>query len=73
MVKTLKLMDIIGKIEGRYNGDNDLIPGAPVVTWTDNQLADALSRAVTIIEELNDRITVLEQDKREAEHETLQR
>lgn len=71
MQSTLIIWDKVESIERLYNGDHDLIPGAPVVTWTDNQLACAITRMLTVIESLNDRIAVLENERRERETVTV--
>lgn len=49
-----KRMDYqIENLKNQYNADRDLIPGAPLVTWTDRQLLE-------VIERLEARITTLE-------------
>jgi hypothetical protein len=47
--------DKIKRLKQRYNPDNDLIPGAPAVTWADRQL-------LAIIEALEERVKELEGD-----------
>lgn len=40
----------IERIEQRYNGDNDIIPGAPVVTWADNELLVIIKKLIERID-----------------------
>jgi hypothetical protein len=42
--------------EARYNGDNDLIPGAPVVTASDMAALEMIRDLLCLIEELQDQI-----------------
>lgn len=50
---TLRTDSMIGVIKGRYNAENDVIPGTPLVTATDYTL-------LQIIEDLKFRIEALE-------------
>jgi SpoVK/Ycf46/Vps4 family AAA+-type ATPase len=45
--------NILEHIEHRYNPENDVIPGAPDVTWADSELMDAVKYLVAEIEVLN--------------------
>jgi hypothetical protein len=47
------IQDSIETLRNRYNGDNDIIPGDPIVTWADEEL-------VYIAEGLLERIEALE-------------
>jgi hypothetical protein len=42
----------ISRIESRYNGDNDLIPGAPIVTWADWSPLEIVKDLVDQVEDL---------------------
>jgi hypothetical protein len=43
-------------IDRRYDAENDLIPGAPEVTYTDMQLLELIRRLVIVVEDLQDQI-----------------
>jgi hypothetical protein len=47
------------RIEGRYNADNDIIPDAPVVTWTDMELLNIIKFQQKQIEDLQDKVARL--------------
>jgi hypothetical protein len=60
----------------RYDGDNDTIPGAPVVTWADFQLAEIANFLLEFvieqskeINQLNARLEKLENSIRAVPHE----
>lgn len=46
-------------IEHRYNAENDIIPGAPAVTWADNELLEIIKHLVIVAEYLQDQIDQL--------------
>jgi hypothetical protein len=48
------------KVLRRYNGDNDLIPDAPVVTWADYQLLDLVTRMISMVETMAVRLAELQ-------------
>lgn len=58
---TLRTDSMINQIEGRYNPENDCIPGTPMVTHTDYTL-------LQIIEDLKLRIESLEAAAEEREN-----
>ena len=45
--------------EARYNGDNDLIPGAPVVTASDAAMLDMIRYLLYLVEDLQSEIDQL--------------
>jgi hypothetical protein len=52
IINTQRIHDELDLVMDRYNGDNDIIPGAPVVTWADAQLAYILGLLLKKVEEL---------------------
>jgi hypothetical protein len=50
------VLNTVDKIERRYNGDNDCIPGAPIVLWADYELAWALRALAKDVENLSIRL-----------------
>ena len=48
-----RIHSLLSTINHRYDAENDVTPGAPMVTWADYSLAEC-------IEELESRIYVLE-------------
>jgi hypothetical protein len=48
------------RVSNRYNGDNDIIPNTPVVTWSDQQLVEAVWSLANHIKELSKRVWDLE-------------
>lgn len=52
----------ITKLNERYNGDNDIIPGAPVVTSTDKELLDLITRLYGIVDAMADEIRNLREE-----------
>lgn len=61
------IKDELGKIEQRYNGDFDLIPNGPLVTWAEyelkwqvNNLADVVGALIEQVSEMDNRIKMCE-------------
>jgi hypothetical protein len=52
MINTQRIMRDIDEIERRYNGDNDIISGAPVVQWPDMKLAQITKQLIFIVNDL---------------------
>lgn len=52
----------IGQLERRYDGDNDLIPGAPDVTWADFQLLTIIKIQTKMIMDLQRQIEEMRHD-----------
>ena len=48
------------RIENRYNGDNDMIPNGPMVTWAEYDLMQAVKVLIGHIDVLYQRIGELE-------------
>ena len=44
------IMRVLDQIRSAYDGDHDVIPGAPRVTWADERLATALSMLLEMVE-----------------------
>lgn len=47
------------EVEAAYNGDNDLIPGAPIVTWADHVLLQAVRDLTRRVGELERQIEIV--------------
>lgn len=60
MLDARRHIDIIQK---KYDPENDTIPGAPAVTWTDMQLAYIADRLRHKVKELEARIEQLERER----------
>ena len=58
-----KRIDLIWRhsadVENRYDAENDLIPGAPAVTWADRKLLDMVLDLTQIVEDLQAQINGL--------------
>ena len=54
------------RINSRYNPENDLIPGGPLVTWA--ELRCAVITLLEEVEELTERIDELEYEKRDRDN-----
>lgn len=52
MIDTGQILEKVHRIEGRYNGDNDIIPGAPVVQWADMELVQIVKQPALMVEDL---------------------
>ncbi len=52
----------ITRLNEKYNGDNDTIPGAPEVTATDKELFDLITRLYGIVEAMADEIRNLREE-----------
>ncbi|MEM5786531.1 MAG: hypothetical protein AAGU11_04385 [Syntrophobacteraceae bacterium] len=50
-------------LEHRYNPENDTIPGAPSVTWADNQLLDLIKYLAGKVDYLQKQIDELKAHK----------
>jgi hypothetical protein len=59
-MKTTLTQQTIVALERRYNADNDLIPGAPLVTWTDSKIVEITDQLLAYILQLEQRIITLE-------------
>lgn len=61
-----RIRETIKCLNNRYDAENDIIPGAPVVTYTDRMLLDAIGDLVHIVEgllsEINNFKRTLNQD-----------
>jgi hypothetical protein len=44
----------------RYNAENDIIPGTPVVTWADQTAYEQIIRLLHLVENLQQRVEELE-------------
>ena len=53
------IRDQIERMKARYNGDNDIIPGTPTVTWADRENLDLIERLLTRIENLEREVRVM--------------
>jgi hypothetical protein len=62
MVSSERLRDKINRMALRYDGENDLILGAPVVTWSDFELLDIISSLLAMVEDLQKQINDLEKE-----------
>lgn len=51
-IQTSIIKDKIERMRDRYNPENDTIPGAPSVTWADDQLVDMIEKLVIAVEHL---------------------
>jgi len=51
---------IVDRFEGKYNPDNNLMPGAVVVTWADFELLILIEKLLELIDKLDERINKLE-------------
>ena len=60
-VRKHRIEQLLEHWEARYNGDNDLIPGAPVVTASDMAALDMIRDLLCLIEELQDKIDDLQE------------
>lgn len=54
----------IKKLEDQYDANDDVVPGAPIVTWADKQLLD-------LIKGLGDQIEVLREEIEALKSETV--
>jgi hypothetical protein len=50
----------IQKIMDRYDGDHDLIPGGPVVTWAEYDLAVTIDKLISRIGDLERKVEALQ-------------
>lgn len=57
MINVNSIKDDIERVDRRYDGDNDIIPGAPVVTWTDRELLELVRRLTDCCMDLQSQIT----------------
>lgn len=46
-------------VQNRYDAENDVIPGAPAVTWADNQLAECVAELVNVVDKLKKELETL--------------
>lgn len=51
------------RLQGRYNPENDIIPGAPDVTYSDHTLLESCVALIEEVEQLRERVTVLEEER----------
>jgi hypothetical protein len=51
---TMMINDLMDRVASRYDGDNDLIPNAPLVTCTDRDLLDLIRLLFVRIEALEE-------------------
>jgi hypothetical protein len=54
--QTIIIKNHIESMERRYNPECDVIPGAPSVTWADEQLLYMIKHLVIVVEDLQDQI-----------------
>lgn len=52
---------IIDGLKSHYDADNDLIPGAPIVTWADNELIELIEILMNEVMDLRQRLKELDQ------------
>lgn len=52
---------IIDRLKRHYDADNDLIPGAPRVTWADNELIELIEILTNEVMDLRQRLKELDQ------------
>jgi len=50
----------IQRVMARYNAENDTIPNAPAVTWSDNQVAEVVYSLIQQVQALTYRVATLE-------------
>ena len=55
----MSIESTIDKIKNRYNGDNDMIPNGPLVTWAEYELADAIERLLLRLQIAENEILLL--------------
>jgi len=55
------IKDELGKIERRYNGDFDLIPGGPSVTWAEYELKVQVNRLADVVSAMLEKMTEMDQ------------
>jgi translation elongation factor EF-Tu-like GTPase len=58
-IRKHRIKQMLEQWEARYNGDNDLIPGAPMVTASDMAALEMIRDLLCLIEELQDQIDQL--------------
>lgn len=46
-------------LANRYDGENDIIPNAPVVTYTDMQLLDMVGQLLNLVVDLTEQVNDL--------------
>lgn len=63
MINVNSIKDDIERVDRRYDGDNDIIPGAPVVTWTDRELLELVRRLTDCCMDLQSQITEMGRPK----------
>lgn len=51
------------KIENRYNPEKDMIPGGPLVTWAEYDLAQAVNELTQVVKLLAEKVATLEEGK----------
>ena len=56
-----RVKDELEKIERRYNGEFDLIPGGPSVTWAEYELKDQVSRLADVVSAMLEKMTEIDQ------------
>lgn len=60
MMQLDRIKSYLDRVKERYNGDFDVIAGAPVVTWADQLLAECLSSLLEHVINLSARVNELE-------------
>ena len=64
MIDTKAIINDLQSIERRYNGDNDMIPGGPDVTWAEMKLAGNLIRLADKVQDLQNQINEINHDSK---------
>ena len=55
---TRSIASAADRIEGRYDPENDVIPGAPMMTYTEHELLEMIRRLVLEVERMQTLIDV---------------
>ena len=59
-VRLNMVFEKVERLGGRYNAENDIVPGQPIVSWADMELAEAVNKLAEVVNELERRIEELE-------------
>jgi hypothetical protein len=56
---TIRINDNIASFQRRYDAENDVMPGAPRVTFIEYQLLEMIKDLVLVIDDLQDQVDKL--------------
>ena len=59
-VRLNNVFDKVARLDWKYNPENDIVPGQPIVLWADMELAEAVKKLAEVVNELERRIEELE-------------